>query len=277
MKHKIKLVVYLISLILFSWLFYYLEGDNTETNPDFKTYFFNENNSDVIILSKNNKHIMIDTGNDVSEEEILSFFQKNSINKLDYLIITNFRNENIDIISNIINNIEVGEVLQNSVPKDNSYYNNYLETLENKNIKTTIITDNKEISLGYLKIIINSIKYENDNDNNSLIVSTNYKKTSYLFMSDIENDRLKYFIKNNKKTYDLIKLPNHGHYQKELNDLLKNTKPKYAIITSSNAEQEDKETINLLKNNKIKYYLTRKGPVTITSDGNKINMKINKY
>ena len=39
------------------------------------------------------------------------------------------------------------------------------------------------------------------------------------------------------------------------------------VITSSDDIKEDDETKDLLKDNDIDYYLTRKGAITITTDG----------
>ena len=70
----------------------------------------------------------------------------------------------------------------------------------------------------------------------------------------------------NFNKYDLIKLPHHGKYNKELNNLLKQTKPKYVIITNNLI---DYDTINLLNDKKIKYFLTN-NKITVSSDGNEI-------
>ena len=42
---------------------------------------------------------------------------------------------------------------------------------------------------------------------------------------------------------------------------------KYALITSSDKLTEDEATVKLLESMRTKVYLTRKGEVTVTSDG----------
>ena len=96
--------------------------------------------------------------------------------------------------------------------------------------------------------------------------------TSFIFMGDAQKERLNDFIFDNTKTYDFVKIPYHGNYQKKLYDLLDNIEPKYAVITSSDKEPEKEEMLEILKDKDISYYLTREGAVDIATDGKEINI-----
>ena len=104
------------------------ESSNNDPNYDFKAYFFNAGKADAILLSKNNHYIMIDTGEASLSNEILNYFKNNNITKLDYLIITHFDKDHVGSASSIIDNIEIGEVLQSNYPKESEYYTNYLNS-----------------------------------------------------------------------------------------------------------------------------------------------------
>ncbi len=275
MKHMKKLIVYIIALIIFTGVFMILEKeDNKEYN--FNIYFFSAGKADAILVENNNKYIMIDTGEKSLSNEILNYFKNHNITKLDYLIITHFDKDHVGSASTIIDNIDIDEILQSNYPKDSEYYNNYLSSINDKNITPITVSGDKKISIEDLNIVVNgpSKLYDKDKSNNSsLIVSIKYKNTNYLFMGDAENERIKDFIKINNNTYNFIKIPYHGHYQKQLDNLINNTKPKYAIITSSLEKLEDEKTIALLNRNNIKYYLTRKGAINIYSDGDTIKIE----
>ena len=92
-------------------------------------------------------------------------------------------------------------------------------------------------------------------------------------MGDSQNARIKDFLEISDTDYDFIKIPYHGHYLKRLEEILENNEIKYAVITSSDKELEDDETIEMLNNYNINCYLTRKGPVTILSNGEDIVIK----
>jgi len=136
---------------------------------DFDIYFFNIGKADSIIIRNKNKYIMIDTGYEENHTEILSYLEKHNITKIDYLIITHFDKDHVGSASYIIDNIEVSNVLQNNSPKDSIYYNNYLESLNNKNIIPIKVEDNYSFDLEDMKVLVEGTKniYEKNTSNNN--------------------------------------------------------------------------------------------------------------
>jgi len=271
---KLKIIIIILLLVIFAITLTLLSLNNKKTN-NFKIYVFNAGKADAILIENNNTYIMIDTGEEDLSTGILDYFKKNNITKLDYLIITHFDKDHVGSASSIIDNIEIDNVLQSNSPKDSEYYNNYINSLNNKNIEPITISGDKEYNIEDLKFIVNgpeTIYDKNESNNSSLIVSLYYKNTSYLFMGDAENARIKDYLTNHNESYDFIKIPYHGNYLKRLEELLSVVNPKYAIITNSKKEGAEQDTLDLLEDNNIKYYLTSNGKIIITSDGNSINI-----
>ena len=274
MKNNYKLLIILgiiIAIIILFEIIY--KNNNKEYN--FKIHFFNAGKADAMIVSIDDKYMMKETGEESLSDEILRYFKNNNITKLEYLIITHFDKDHVGSASKIIDNIEIGSVLQSNYPKDSDYYTNYLTSLENKNITPTTISKDYNISLNNLDITVNGptkIYDSNESNNSSLIVSIKYNNNSFLFMGDSQNARIKDFIENNTEKYDFLKVPYHGNYQKRLDNLLENTSPKYGVLTCSNTEGCEEETIKLLNNYNVKYYLTKNGSITVLSNGNKIKI-----
>ena len=277
-SNKIKLLILVICIIVLISIIIYVSKSNKDNNKeyDLKIYFFKAGKADAILISKNNKYIMIDTGEESLSNEILEYFEINNINRLEYLIITHFDKDHVGSASKIIDNLEIGEVLQSNSPKDNADYKNYLKSLSNKSIKPKTVTDDYKLSFEDTKIIVNGpnkIYEKNESNNSSLITTITYNKNKFLFMGDAENARIKDFLSTNNVKYDLIKIPYHGKYKKELDNLLDETNPKYGVLTCSTDEGCDKKTIELLKDYNIKYYMTKNGPITIQSNGCDIKIK----
>lgn len=273
-----KKVLILIFIIIVALTVIFLLDKKPENNEnyDFKIYFFDAGKADAIVLSKNDKTLMIDTGEESLGEEILKYFEKNNIKRLDYLIITHFDKDHVGSAAKIIDNIEIGEVLNSNYPKDSIYYNNYRNSLANKNIEPKVINGDYKFDLDELNITINGpeeIYDKNESNNSSLIVSITYKDNKFLFTGDAQNQRIKDFISNNNEKYDFLKVPYHGKKLERLEDLVKDRNLKYAVITSSNTKLEASETIDVLNKYNIKYYLTRLGSITILSDGKNIKIK----
>ena len=272
-ERHIILISVIIICILVSCIYIFKGNENTY---DFKVHFFNIGKADSMIISYDSHYIMIDCGEEDNSNEIITYMRNNNITKLDYLIITHFDKDHVGGASKIIDNIEIDNVLQSNSIKTSDEYNNYIDSLNKKNITPTTVNGDLDISFSDLEIIVNGpeVVYENNGSNNSsLIVSITYKSNNFLFMADAQNARIKDFIKTNDLKYDFIKIPYHGNYLKRLDDLFSNNTFKYSVITSSNTEMEDDDTIKLLNKYEITNYLTRNGAIDLLSDGE--NIKIN--
>ena len=272
---KIYLIIIVVLIVIFLAILE-IKTSSNDQKYDFRIYFFNAGKADAILLSKNDKHIMIDTGEESLSKEILNYLNKKNITKIDYLIITHFDKDHVGSASKIIDNLEIGEVLESNYPKNSDYYNNYKKSLENKNIEAKVINGNYEINLDDISLVVNGpdhIYDKNESNNSSLIVSVTYKDNKFLFMGDAENARIEDFLSINDETYDFLKVPYHGNYLKKLDDLFKTKGFKYAVITSSIQKMEDTKTIDLLNKYNVKYYLTRQGDIDILSDGKNIKIK----
>lgn len=275
MNNKDRIIIVIFILIIVGIMMITLKT-NDESNYNFKIYFFNAGKADAIVLSKDDKYIMIDTGEEDLYDEINRYFKNNNITKLDYLIITHFDKDHVGSASKIIDNYEIGEILQSNVEKDSVYYNNYINSLSNKNITPTVVSGNFSLEFSDLDIVVNGpleVYDSNESNNSSLIVSVKYQNNSFLFMGDAQNARIKDYLEGNNEKYDFLKVPYHGHFLKRVEEVLEKYDVKYAVITSSIKEMEDEETTELLNKYSIKYYLTRNGSIIVLSDGNEIVIK----
>ena len=270
---KESIIVLVVLFVIFGLLILINNNKSSSLNYDFKIYFFNAGKADAILISKNDKYMMIDTGEQSLSDDILRYFQNNNITKLEYLIITHFDKDHVGSASSIIDNIDIGEVIQSNVPKESEYYTNYLISLSKKGVTPTVVSFDYDISLGDVGITVNGpdkIYDKNESNNSSLIVSMTNGENKFLFMGDSENKRIRDFVSNNSKTYDFIKVPYHGNYLKRLSSLFESTKVKYGVMTCSNSEGCDSETIGILNKYNIKYYMTKNGSISVLSDGKKI-------
>ena len=279
-KRLIKILsIILIGVILLSaalFALYKTKGSDNYDNYDLSIYFFDAGKADAILISKDDKYIMIDTGESSLGNEILQYFNKHNITRLEYLIITHFDKDHVGSASTIIDNIEIGEVLQSNSPKDSEFYTAYLNSLSNKSITATTISGTRSLAFSDINVSVNGPEdlYEKDESNNSsLIVSFSYADKSFLFMGDSENQRIKDFIASNNQTYDFIKIPYHGNYLKQLDNLLEATSPSYGVITCSAQEGGEDETLDVLNDFKVKYFKTNNGPITVFSDGKEIKIR----
>lgn len=273
---KMKFIILIVILIiLFGFLVFSQVHDSDESYP-FQIHFFNAGKADSMIISNEGKYVMIDTGEDDLSNDILKYCEENDIQKIDTLIITHFDKDHVGSAGVVIKNLDIGEVLQSNYVKESEAYQNYLNALAEKNITPMTVSDNYSFTVGDMEFTVNGpdVEYEkNASNNSSLIVSLTFQNQKFLFMGDSENDRIEDFLENNTDTYNFLKVPYHGHYLKQMENLISNTKISYAVITSSDEEMEDERTIETLKKYSVSYYLTREGSITLLSNGEEIKIK----
>ena len=158
MKLKIFIIIVFVVIFLIIGVFVYKNGGE-EDGYNLKIYFWNAGKADAILISNNDRYIMIDTGEESLSNNILQYFKNNGIEMLDYLIITHFDKDHVGSASSIIDNIEVKNVLQSNYPKDSEYYNKYISSLANKGIEAITVSNDLEFELEDLSFIVNRTNY----------------------------------------------------------------------------------------------------------------------
>lgn len=155
MSKKEIIVLVITCLLITLFLFIVYGRKKISADYDFKVYFFNAGKADAILISKNDKYILIDTGEQNLSDDILKYFKENNITRLEYLIITHFDKDHVGSASSIIDNIQIGKVLQSNSVKESVYYTNYLNSLASKSIEPTTVSGNYELDFEDLSIVVN--------------------------------------------------------------------------------------------------------------------------
>lgn len=214
-------------------------------------YFIDVGQGDsALIVTKNNKSILIDTGGKVGsnyslmKSNVIPFFKSIGIRKLDYLFITHGDYDHAGYGIDLINNFNVKNRFTNK-----GKYN----SLEKK-------LDVKSFNDGYIKIdnveiySLNSKLYNNENSDSLvlLIIIDNYK---LLFMGDASISTEK-DIMNNYDIGDvfLLKVGHHGSKTSSSEEFINNVNPMYSIISvgkNNKFGHPNKEVLDNLNNSKI--------------------------
>ena len=209
-------------------------------------YFLDVGQGDsTLILTKNKKSIVIDTGGKINfekekwairnnnfslcEDVLISFYKSIGIEKINYLILTHGDADHMGESICLVNNFDVEKVILN-----NGEYNNLELELINvlnekgipyyQNIKELVVEDIKFYSL-------NNKLYDNENDNSIVLFSeiNNYK---LLLMGDasvfVEKDLIE---KYNLEDIYILKVGHHGSKTSTSEEFIDETKPKYGIIS----------------------------------------------
>lgn len=233
--------------------------------------------AESILISNNNRHMLIDAGNNEDGPKIVNYLKSLGIETLDYIIATHPHEDHIGGMDDVIRNFNVNNVYMPEVYSLTTTFEEVINELENKKLQITIPKINEEISFGegVLRFIYSG-KDSEDMNNASIIIKMMFGTTSYLFTGDttskIENEILTSDI-----NVDVLKVAHHGSEYSTNNEFLKRVTPSYAIISVGKNNDYNHPSINTL--NRIKNYTNRiyrtdeLGTIIITSDGKNINIE----
>ena len=243
-------------------------------------YCFKAGKADAHLIYGDDWAVLIDCGEKGFGKHIVAYMEDNSIKKLDCLIITHFDKDHVGGAAKVLRDCEVGRVIQNDRSKVSEEYDEYLETLANKGITAETVTERTSFTLGETEFTVDPPAQEsyekNDSNNSSLITEVTLGEVNMLFTGDAENKRLAEYGQTNDKTYRFVKVPYHGHWQKELTPFAEKVKADIAVITSSDQEPEDKESVVLFEKCGAEVFCTRTAGVTVKCDGKNIAAEYDK-
>ena len=238
--------------------------------------FFNAGKADAILLYTDESAVLIDTGLDGFAPYILHTLNELDIQTLDTLILTHFDKDHIGSADEILESVDVGRVLVSDWPKDSDEYADLMAALETAGIESEVVFGDDQVSFmldgaEYTVDGPDASDYDKDDSNNSsLIVTVQYGQTSFLLMGDAQNERIEEFLSQDSSEYDVLKVPYHGNYQKQLKNLIPSADPEYAVITCSASEGGEAKTLDLMEEYDVEVFLTSEGNVSIVSDGKNI-------
>lgn len=242
-----------------------------EVSDSMEVYCFEAGKADAFLVTTENYTVLIDCGVKGFGKTILAYLEEQGIEKIDYLIVTHFDQDHVGGAAKVINNIEVGTVLQSNCPKDSEEYEKYVRALNNAGLEAVTVSETYAFTVDGVTFTVDpphSASYSDDESNNSsLVVSVTHGEVSLLFTGDAQTERLEELLDSGVGTYDFLKVAHHGGEEPLLEELLKAVQPQYAVITSSYDEPEAGSTLALLEEYGVTTYLTREGAVLLRSDG----------
>ena len=105
----------------------------------------------------------------------------------------------------------------------------------------------------------------------SLVSMLTFGTKKFLFTGDIEKDRIDQILEDDiNLNADYIKMPHHGGYEKNSEDLLNIVNPSIAVISTSDERPADEKLTWLLSDMGIETYDTTYGSIITICDKNTI-------
>lgn len=234
------------------------------------------------IKTPQGKHILLDGGGDsvywqergrnVGLERLVPYLRYRKIERLDYVILSHPHEDHLFGLLAVLENFDVGMVIDNGHAHTSVSYQRYLELLETKEIPYFIASAGDTIKLGTnltLKVLHPQDVLEeipSAFNNNSLLLRLDYGGISALFTGDLEKDML--YDLAHDPDFDLraqwVKVPHHGSKSSFLEDFYFRVRPRWATISvgPNSFGHPHQEVVEFFDQNKITWATTTDGPVS---------------
>ena len=119
-----------------------------EAADELTAVFFNVGKADAILLYNGEMAVLIDAGENGDGKDVAEAIRARGIERLDLLIITHFDKDHVGGADKILENIEVGRVLEPDYDKDSKQYRQYREALEEQGVGAEALCENTSFTLG---------------------------------------------------------------------------------------------------------------------------------
>ena len=261
-------------------------GSSGIKNEKLKVTVLKTGKSDAIVLESDGKAMMIDTAEVDDAEKIVDFLKAEGITSLDAILITHFDRDHVGSAGLIVEKFNVDRVLIPDYEGTRQEYFDFMNAMKAALIVPQRVSESIELTFGETTVLIEPpVDYDvnlisdvvDDYDNTlSLMTTVTCGEKRFLFTGDADRRRIKEWLSNTTVQHcDFLKVPHHGLFNAALDQLLEAVTPEYAAITCSKKNPADDSTLELLQKFGVDVFQTRDGQITVTTDGSKINVKLN--
>ena len=268
-KHGFKIVCLVIILLL-------LIGCHPADTavPSLSLTVYSCGKADAMLLQFDGYTVMIDTGENGDGDDLVEALSLAGVDTLDLMILTHYDKDHIGGADTILEHFPVTTVRMPAYESSSKQYSELEKALSDSETEILHMTEDSVFSLGSADFIIwtSPIDYtgsDSDDNEQSLVTKIVYHGKSFLFTGDAEKNWLKDLCFSGRNlTCDVLKLPHHGIYDKNLPTLLALTLPEYVIVTDSIKNPADSKTIDLLNTLGQNVFRTENGTIRMTlTDG----------
>lgn len=230
-----------------------------------------------VFIECDDHYMLIDGGTSDQSSKIYSFLEKKDIEKLDFAVATNTKEENVGGLAVALKEYDCDMVLAPTNEALNDAYADFLKYTE-KNEKSVTVPDvNDTYTLGDAKISVLACASKID-ETQSIILQIQHFDTKYLFASDVKLEEESILCEQYGEALksDVLFIGNHGSSISSSDAFLDTVNPKIAMISvdgNDGSGLPESKVLDALNQRNIDLYRTDyNGDIKLVSDGKSINI-----
>ncbi|MDL4842849.1 S-layer homology domain-containing protein [Aquibacillus rhizosphaerae] len=251
---------------------------------DMKVHFLDVGQGDsTLIITPNGGTILVDAGSSSSGQKIVQYLKSAGIDSIDKLVATHAHEDHIGGMLEVMQNFEIGEVIDSGIEHTSQTYINYLTHIDNNNIpfKVPSIGDKVTIDSEVDITVVNSGEPGDDLNNSSVALHLVYDSFSFLVTGDAEEDKELKMVNNFNIESDVLQVGHHGSITSSSDIFINEVSPSFAIFSYGEGNSyghPDSRVVNVLRNQGADIYSTAyNGDIVLTTNGNSITFNVNPW
>ncbi|MCC0683251.1 ComEC/Rec2 family competence protein [Clostridioides sp. ZZV14-6345] len=228
----------------------------------------------ILVQTPTNKNILIDGGDEDSENIITSYLKQKRIKTIDTIIATHPDSDHIGSLDNVVKKFKVNSMYMPEQSTDSEAYQNLINSCTDKNLSIQYLYKGDVLNIdNNINIYVLSPSHIQEESNlNSIVFKLTFNNNSFLFMGDAEEPNEKEILHSFElNNINFIKIGHHGSNSSSSLEFIKKISPDIATISCGYKNQyghPHREVINTLKQNHVSIYRTdRIGDIVFYSDG----------
>lgn len=239
-----------------------------------EVHFIDIGQGDATLIVYDDFHILIDGGNNGTEEKLLDYLDKQQVDDIEILVATHPDADHIGGLAEVIDHYDVHLIIDSGESHSSQTYKNYYEAVKRQQARGAIYLEDADfIFLLSEQITFEIIETGDDNgdrNNNSVVAKLSYSEIDFLFTGDMES-KTEQKILDRQLEAEILKAGHHGSKTSSSNEFLDVVKPETVIISAglnNSYGHPHRPLIDRLKHYTDDIYVTyEKGHIVVTTDG----------
>lgn len=265
--------------LLFKGVSVKAENSSATADGNASVHFIDVVQGDATLIQTQSKNILVDTGEDSMQEELLKYLQGVGVDRLEYLILTHPDADHIGNASIILQQIPVEKVLMPDISTDTLCYLNTINIIRDKNIVVNYPAVGQVYQVDDINITVlapheEMLKTGNTNDA-SIGIKMVHGSNSYVMCGDAGAASEKLMTQSGIDIEaDVLKCGHHGSSTSTSEQFLRQVNPTYAVISCGKENKyghPHQEVLSRLQEDDVQIYRTDEmGTIVAEDDGNTV-------
>ena len=205
----------------------------SEAPPLFRVLVLDVGQSDAILLSSGDHHMLIDTGTALARDNLFGALRQYGVEKLEYLLLTHEHEDHVGNARAVLEGFAVDQLLTARIGDGERGYDQALQTAVNEDCPHNVVEKGDSFSLGNATCEVLLAKGDADNDG-SVVLRVSFGETVFLFMGDAgaaAEGALLYLYPADYLKCDVLKVGHHGSNTAGSEPFLQTVAPLFAAIS----------------------------------------------